>query len=93
MKERLVSTDCRNEQLEQHLNSAEHKLADRDHSVVIQKDLEVRLRKDLETEQKRQMRRQKQIQELIAENERLIGEINMNRQRLQEISNIPGIEI
>ena len=53
MKERLVSTECRNEQLEQHLNSAEHKLADRDHSVVIQKDLEVRLRKDLETEQKR----------------------------------------
>ena len=57
MKDRLISTDYRNEQLTQQLQGAEMHLADKDAAVMQQKQLEARLRKDLETEQAREVRR------------------------------------
>lgn len=44
MKERLISTDLRNEQLEKQLEGAEFHLAEKDNNVVLQKELEVKLR-------------------------------------------------
>ncbi len=57
MKERLISTDLRNEQLEKQLHSSECQLSDKDHSVMLQKELEVQLRKDLEIQQRREVQR------------------------------------
>ena len=61
MKERLVSTDCRNDQIEQQLKSAEYQLGERTHTAVAQKELEVKLRRDLEVQQDREVRRERQI--------------------------------
>ena len=47
MKERLVSTDYRNEQIEQQLKSAEFQLSEKDNSVMLQKEQESKLRRDL----------------------------------------------
>jgi hypothetical protein len=68
MKDRLVSTDCRNDQLENQYKNAEVQLADFDRSVATQKDLEVKLRRDMEVQQEREVRRERQIEELIIEN-------------------------
>ena len=91
MKDRLISTDYRNEQLTQQLQGAEMHLADKDAAVMQQKQLEARLRKDLETEQAREVRREKQIDELIVENERLLKQVNLNRQRLHDLCIAQGI--
>ena len=91
MKDRLISTDYRNEQLTQQLQGAEIHLADKDAAVMQQKQLEGRLRKDLETEQAREVRREKQIDELIVENERLLKQVNLNRQRLHDLCIAQGI--
>lgn len=68
MKERLVSTDCTNDQIEQQLKSADYQLNERTHTVAAQKDLEGKLRRDLEVQQARELRRERQIEELIIEN-------------------------
>ena len=66
MKERLISTDMQNEQLENNLQSAHLQLTDKDAHVMSQKEMEVTLRRDLEVQQGREMRRQRQFEELLA---------------------------
>ena len=89
LKERLISTDTSNERLDGSLRSAQFQLQERDSAAVAQKDLEVKLRKELEASQAREARRERQIEELIIENERLTGEVNHNRHRLQDRSRAP----
>ena len=82
MKERLISADLRNDQLEKQLEMAELKLADCDANVNELKEFEIRFRTDLERHQRREIRGERELNELIGENERLFGELNHNRQKL-----------
>lgn len=58
-----------------------------------QRELEARLRRELEGEQEREMRRERQIDELIVENERVVKEVNCNRQRLHDLCVAQGLAV
>ena len=68
MKERLISTDVRNEELENALQHGQFQLSEKDNTMMSQKELEQHLRKELEIHQQREMHRERQIEELVIEN-------------------------
>lgn len=68
MKERLISTDVRNEELENALQHGQFQLSEKDNAMMSQKELEQHLRRELEIHQQREMHRDRQMEELIIEN-------------------------
>ena len=68
MKERLISTDVRNEELENALQHGQFQLSEKDNAMMSQKELEQHLRRELEVHQQREMHRDRQMEELIIEN-------------------------
>lgn len=60
---------------------------------MLQKDLENQVRRELEINQQREVRRERQLEELVQENERLVNEANLNRQKLHDLCITQGIEV
>ena len=92
MKEKLISADTQNRALEESLQHNDILLREKQNTIVQQNAIEVSVRKNLEETEMRQKRREKEVNELIDENERLYRELNVSKHRLHDVCVAYGID-
>lgn len=61
--------------------------------ILEQSEREAHLRNELEEHQKRETRREREVAELMAENERLYRELNTTRHRLHDFGVAYGVDV
>lgn len=68
MKERMLSCELKNDELEKIIQCQEMNINDKENLILEQKDREMQLREQLEQHQMREVRREKEVNELMVEN-------------------------
>jgi chromosome segregation ATPase len=93
IKERLVESDQHALGLEKTVALKEAELRENELIINEQKDREAQLRQELDINCTKMSKREKEVEELMAENERLYRELNKTRHQLHEISINHGIDL
>lgn len=93
MKQKLLSADEDNHHLVQKLERCEMDLREKENLILEQSDRESQLRVEVEEHQKRESRREREVAELMAENERLYRELNVTRHRLHDFGIAYGVDV
>jgi len=93
MKSKLVGADDENHSLLQRVERGELHIKEKERLILEQNDRENQLRVELEKHQKREGRREREVGELMSENERLYKELNYNRHQLHEMGIAYGFDV
>ena len=93
MKQKLLAADDDNRHLASKLERTELELREKENMILEQSDRESQLRVELDEHQKRETRREREVAELMAENERLYRELNIARHRLHDFAVSYGVDV
>ena len=93
MKQKLLAADDDNHHLASKLERTECDLREKENLILEQSDRESQLRVELDEHQKRESRREREVSELMAENERLYRDLNTTRHRLHDFGVAYGVDV